>query len=318
MATGARGGDLLGIAGLSRLDVVRLLEAADAIGAPAGAEIDRTSLRGRAVACLFDASSARHRARFVGAARRLDAAVIEVVAGSEPLVATIARVVALRADVFVIGHAASGAPHLAARWLEERGARCAVVNAGDGEHEDPIEALLGARAIRRATGRRDDFSHLRVAIVGDALHAPLARSSAMLLSTLGAEVRLCAPATLLPPALASLRPKDAPGVVRAVHRLDEAIDAADVVLALPLDAALVGSFVPSSAEYARTYGLSARRLARAKPGALVLHPDAPHHGPEIDDEVAGVVLADDGVAVWSAALALAVQGSISGSSSDRS
>lgn len=285
---------LLGIGGLSREDILQLLEAADDL-APLtrSARPQEASLRGRTVVNLFFEASPPTRASFEIAATRLGSDTVNVTGdGSslgegESLIDTVKNLDAMRVDAMVIRHLASGAPHLVARVLDEAGSRCAVINAGDGLHEHPTQALLDARTIREATGRRDDFSGLVVAIAGDVLHSRVARSNAILLSMLGAEVRLCAPATLLPPAVETLTPKDAPGSVRGVLRLEEALEGADVAMVLPLQRErLAGVFFASTREYARTYGLSAKRLALAKPGAIVLHPGPVDRGVELEDAVA--------------------------------
>jgi aspartate carbamoyltransferase catalytic subunit len=309
---------LLGIDGLSREDILQLLDAADALAPLTRSERPKeASLRGRTVVNLFFEASTRTRTSFEIAAKRLGSDAVNVTsAGSsvikgETLLDTVRNLDAMRVDALVIRHPASGAPHLVARVLDDAGSKCAVINAGDGLHEHPTQALLDARTIREATGRRDDFSGLVVAIAGDVLHSRVARSNAILLSMLGAEVRLCAPATLLPPAVETLKPKDAQGSVRAVSRLEEALEGADVAMMLRVQRErLAGVFLSSTREYARTFGLSAKRLALAKPGAIVLHPGPINRGVELEDGVANGAQArildqvENGVAVRMAVLHL--------------
>ncbi|HTB76510.1 MAG TPA: aspartate carbamoyltransferase catalytic subunit, partial [Polyangiaceae bacterium] len=192
----------------------------------------------------------------------------------ETLLDTLRNLEALRADAIVLRHAASGAPHFVARAT-----RSSIVNAGDGAHEHPTQALLDAFTIRRKKGR---LAGLVVTISGDVLHSRVARSNALLLGALGAEVRLCGPRTLMPRHAEALGP-----TVRAFENLDQALDGADVVMMLRIQTErLAGAMIASTREYARTFGLSARALARARPDAIVMHPGPINRGVEIDPHVA--------------------------------
>jgi aspartate carbamoyltransferase catalytic subunit len=285
---------LLGIEGLSREDIVQLLDTADALAPLTRSDRPKeASLRGRTVVNLFFEASTRTRTSFEMAAKRLGSDAVNVsssgssVTKGETLLDTVKNLDAMRVDAMVIRHASSGAPHLVAQTLDAAGSKCAVVNAGDGLHEHPTQALLDARTIRTATGRKDDFSGLVVAIAGDILHSRVARSNALLLTTLGAEVRLTAPATLLPPALEGLRAEGAPGTVRVTKRFEEALEGADVVMMLRVQRErLAGVFLSSTREYSRTFGLSAKKLQLAKPGAIVMHPGPINRGVELDDAIA--------------------------------
>jgi len=175
-------------------------------------------------------------------------------------------------DVVVIRHFASGAPH----FIAER-TRAAVVNAGDGTHEHPTQALLDAFTIRRAKGK---LAGLVVAICGDVLHSRVARSNAHLLRTMGATVRFAAPRTLMPTAASELG-------AEIFDRLEPALDGADVVMMLRVQRErMAGSFLPSTREYSRTFGLNRTRLALAKPDAIVMHPGPMNRGVEIDAAIA--------------------------------
>jgi aspartate carbamoyltransferase catalytic subunit len=294
---------LLGIAQLSRDDILHLLDAAeqwfDVPGGP-GARL----LHGRTIVNLFFESSTRTRTSFEVAGKRLGADVVNVspqtssVTKGETLLDTVRNLEALRADAIVLRHPASGAPDFVS--AHTRGA--SIVNAGDGSHEHPTQALLDAFIIRR---RKKRFEGLVVAICGDILHSRVARSNALLLGALGAEVRLCGPRTLMPRAAEALGP-----TVRPMERIDDAVDGADVVMVLRIqNERLSGAMLASTREYARTFGLNARVLARAKPDAIVMHPGPINRGVEIDPCIAdgerSVVLdqVEAGVAVRMAVLA---------------
>jgi aspartate carbamoyltransferase catalytic subunit len=207
---------------------------------------------------------------------------------------------ALRADAIVLRHPASGAADFIASH-----ARASIVNAGDGSHEHPTQALLDAFTIRNK-GKK--FEGLVVAICGDILHSRVARSNALLLGALGAEVRFCGPRTLIPRAAEALGP-----TAHVVNRIEEAVDGADVVMALRIQTErLAAAMIPSTREYARTFGLNASVLARAKPDAIVMHPGPINRGVEIDSQVAdgsqSVILdqVEAGIAVRMAVLDLVV------------
>jgi aspartate carbamoyltransferase catalytic subunit len=272
---------LLGIAQLAREDIVRILDSAERWFALPRDEVKSARvLHGRTVVNLFFESSTRTRTSFEVAGKRLGADVVNVspqtssVTKGETLLDTVKNLEALRADAIVLRHPASGAADFVARTT-----RASIVNAGDGAHEHPTQALLDAFTMRRRKGR---IEGLVVAICGDILHSRVARSNALLLGALGAEVRLCGPQTLLPRAVESLGP-----TVKAFRAIDAAVDGADVVMMLRIqNERLAGAMIPSTREYARTFGLSTRVLERARPDAIVMHPGPINRGVEIDPRVA--------------------------------
>ena len=242
------------------------------------------ALRGTTIVTLFYENSTRTRSSFELAGKVLGADVINVSASGssvtkgESLVDTVKTLQAVGADVLVMRHNRSGAPYLAARH-----ARCSVVNAGDGLHAHPTQGLLDLYTMRTSLG---DVRGRRVVIVGDVLHSRVARSNMWSLTALGAEVTLCGPPTLLPAGLG----RDTEGrlpPVRIETDLDRAIEGADVVMTLRMQLERMhGGFVPGAREYSRLYQVNARRLARAKAGALVMHPGPMNEGVEISHEVA--------------------------------
>jgi len=284
---GFRHRHLLGIAELEAADIVQILDLADSfleIGERAIKKVP--TLRGRTIINLFLENSTRTRTSFEIAAKRMSADAINI-SGSgsstskgETTLDTARNLMAMKPDVIVVRHFASGAPALIARHVD-----AAVVNAGDGTHEHPTQALLDCATIRRQKGRIDG---LEVAIVGDIDHSRVARSNALALGKLGASVRLCAPHTLMPRGIDRLT-GDVEGRVRAVSTLDAALDGADVVMMLRVQSERMGGEVPRFAntrEYARYYGLSKRTLARARPDAIVMHPGPINRGVEMMPEVA--------------------------------
>ena len=235
-------------------------------------------LRGRSVVTLFFEASTRTQASFELAAKRLGADTLNVgprgsaMAKGESLADTAATLNAMRPDVLVVRHGASGAAAFLARAV-----RCSVVNAGDGAHEHPTQALLDALTLRRAFGR---VGGLTVAICGDVLHSRVARSNVALLGLLGAGVRLVGPPTLMP--------ADVERWGAAVHHdLEEGIAGADVVMMLRLQRErMAGALVPSAREYRQFWGLDRGRLSRAAPGARVMHPGPMNRGVEIGSDIA--------------------------------
>jgi aspartate carbamoyltransferase catalytic subunit len=294
---------LLGIAHLTREDIVHVLDAAEHWFTLSREETKNARiLHGRTIVNLFFESSTRTRTSFEVAGKRLGADVVNVspqtssVTKGETLLDTVRNLEALRADAIVVRHPSSGAPDFVARHV-----RTSIVNAGDGSHEHPTQALVDAFTIRREKKRIDG---LAVAICGDILHSRVARSNALLLGALGAEVRLCGPRTLMPRDAEILGP-----TVKLHGRLESAVDGADVVMMLRIqNERLAGAMLASAREYARTFGLNERLLARAKPDAIVMHPGPINRGVEIDPRIAdgdqSVILdqVEGGVAVRMAVL----------------
>lgn len=271
---------LLSAADLDRAAALLVLDTAEQMDrALAGREVKKLpTLRGRTVVNLFFEDSTRTRTSFELAAKRLSADVINFTArGSsvskgESLKDTALTLEAMGSDAVVIRHSMSGAPHRLANWV-----RGSVVNAGDGTHEHPTQALLDAFTIRRRLGHLDG---LRVTIVGDVLHSRVARSNVLLLQTLGADVTLVAPPTLLPVGVG-----DWPAAV--TYDLDSALPKADAVMMLRVQRErMKDSFFPSAREYTRRYGLDSRRMALLPEHAVVLHPGPMNRGMEIAPEVA--------------------------------
>jgi aspartate carbamoyltransferase catalytic subunit len=271
---------LLSAADLDRDAAVLVLDTAERMDrALAGREVKKLpTLRGRTVVNLFFEDSTRTRTSFELAAKRLSADVVNFsakgssVSKGESLKDTALTLEAMGADGVVVRHGSSGAPHRLAGWV-----RGSVVNAGDGTHEHPTQALLDAFTMRRRLGRLDG---LRVAIVGDVLHSRVARSNVLLLATLGAEVTLVAPPTLLPVGVDAW-----PAAVS--YDLDGALPKADVVMMLRVQRERMGdSYFPSAREYSRRYGLDRARMAALPEHAIVMHPGPMNRGMEIAAEVA--------------------------------
>jgi len=273
---------LLSIDGLPRAIVERILDTAASFVNVAEREVKNVPLlRGRSVFNLFFESSTRTRTTFEIAARRLSADVFNLniaassTAKGESLLDTINNLTAMQADIFVVRHAASGAPHLIARHVAPH---VHVINAGDGRHAHPTQGLLDAYTIRQY---KLDFARLTVAIVGDILHSRVARSDIHVLTTLGVpEVRAVGPLTLLPAELEQMG-------VRVCTRLEDGIRDADVIIMLRLqNERMRGALLPSAQEYFRNYGLTPEKLRLAKPDAIVMHPGPMNRGVEIDSHVA--------------------------------
>jgi aspartate carbamoyltransferase catalytic subunit len=277
---------LISAADLSRGDALLILDTAEELASLADRPIKKLpTLRGRTVVNLFFEDSTRTRISFEAAAKRLSADVINFsakgssVAKGESLKDTALTLEAMGADAVVIRHSASGAAHRLAGWV-----RGSVVNAGDGTHEHPTQALLDAFTIRRklraASGRGAGLDGIRVTIVGDVLHSRVARSNVLLLSTLGAEVTLAAPPTLLPLAVDTW-----PCAVS--YGLDTELPKSDVVMMLRVQQErMTDAYFPSVREYSRRYGLDTARMARLPDHAIVLHPGPMNRGVEIAAEVA--------------------------------
>jgi aspartate carbamoyltransferase catalytic subunit len=296
---------LLGIDELSREDIGVVLDAADqALSLSRQVEKKATSLRGRTVVNLFFEASTRTRSSFELAGKRLSADVVNVspasssVTKGESLLDTVKNLEAMRADVIVLRHQASGS----ARFIAARSS-ASIVNAGDGAHEHPTQALLDALTIRRAKGKLEG---LTVAICGDVLHSRVARSNALLLGKLGARVHLAAPRTMMP-----RDPEGIGATVRAFERVEDAILGADVVMMLRIQTErLASAMMSTTREYSRYFGLNARMLSLAQPNAIVMHPGPVNRGVEIDcataDGPASMILdqVEAGVAVRMAVLTL--------------
>jgi aspartate carbamoyltransferase catalytic subunit len=277
---------LISAADLSRGDALLILDTAEELASLADRPIKKLpTLRGRTIVNLFFEDSTRTRISFEAAAKRLSADVINFsakgssVAKGESLKDTALTLEAMGADAVVIRHSASGAAHRLAGWV-----RGSVVNAGDGTHEHPTQALLDAFTIRRklraSNGRGAGLDGIRVTIVGDVLHSRVARSNVLLLSTLGAEVTLAAPPTLLPLAVDTW-----PCAVS--YDLDTELAKSDVVMMLRVQQErMTAAYFPSVREYSRRYGLDAARMARLPDHAIVLHPGPMNRGVEIAAEVA--------------------------------
>lgn len=270
---------LLGIDGLQPSDISALLDLSEnAIEVSRQVEKKLSTLRGRTQINLFFEASTRTQSSFELAGKRLGADVMNMSVASssvkkgETLVDTAATLNAMRPDIIVVRHHAAGAVQLLARKVG-----CSVINAGDGAHEHPTQALLDALTIRR---HKSDLQGLIVAICGDILHSRVARSNLLLLHAMGARVRLCGPSTLIPAGIERLG-------CDVFTSMRDALDGADVVMMLRLQRERMhAALIPSTREYFRYYGLDAQKLAFAKPDALVMHPGPMNRGVEIDPEVA--------------------------------
>ena len=270
---------VLGIEGMSRADIEHVLDTSKAFLEVSRRPVRKVpTLRGKTVINLFYENSTRTRTSFELAGKRMSADVINIsvasssVSKGETLYDTCKTLEAMHPDVIVMRHASSGAPHFVARNV-----RCSVINAGDGMHEHPTQALLDAFTIRRARGTLEG---LTVAIVGDVAHSRVARSNALLLKQFGCTVRFVGPDTLVPPELAGYG-------VELHHEVEAGVRDADVVMVLRVQTErLKGALLSSLGEYSRTFGINRRRLALAKPGALVMHPGPMNRGVEIEPDVA--------------------------------
>jgi aspartate carbamoyltransferase catalytic subunit len=277
---------LLSIDGLPREVLTHILNTASSFLEVSDRDVKKVPLlRGKSVFNVFFENSTRTRTTFEIAAKRLSADVINLdvarssTAKGETLLDTVDNLVAMHADMFVVRHAASGAPYLIAEHLHRVGRDDVhVVNAGDGRHAHPTQGLLDMYTIRHY---KKDFSQLKVAIVGDILHSRVARSDIHALNVLGTgEIRAVGPKTLLPTEVEKMG-------VRVCHDLREGIQDCDVIIMLRLqNERMNGALLPSASEYFNSYGLTPERLALAKPDAIVMHPGPMNRGVEIDSEVA--------------------------------
>lgn len=304
---------LLGIRELSADDIATILALAEAFKPLSSQPIKKApTLRGRTIINLFFESSTRTRTSFEIAAKRLSADAINIsvatssVNKGETLLDTARNLEAMAADVIVIRHACSGAAHLLAQNVS-----ACVINAGDGSHEHPTQALLDALTIKEQKGR---LAGLEIAIIGDITHSRVARSNLHLLTKLGANVRIAGPPTLIPPGIAQLTAGN-PGRVTVTTSIEAALAQADVVMMLRVQLERqAAAYFPSLREYSLYYGLNAQRLKLAQPDALVLHPGPINRGIEIASDVAdganSLILGQvtNGVAVRMAILYLVLGG----------
>jgi aspartate carbamoyltransferase catalytic subunit len=276
--------DLLSIADLDRAGIGRILDLAESFAEVSERPIPKVpALRGKTVATVFFENSTRTRLSFETAAKRLSADTMTLTVASssvqkgESLRDTVETLDAMGVDAFIIRHPASGAPQLVASWVDG-----SVINAGDGQHEHPSQALLDAYTIRERLGfaGTDGFAGVRVAIVGDIRHSRVARSNVLSLAALGAKVTLVAPRTLLPPEIGEWP-------VTWSSSLDEVLGEIDVCYVLRLQLERMGErLYPSLDEYHERFGLTVERAARLAADAVVLHPGPMVRGIEIDDAVA--------------------------------
>lgn len=271
--------DLLDIESLTPEEIELILDTAESFKDVSARNIKKVpTLRGRTVINLFFEASTRTRVSFEIAAKRLSADAVNVsvssssVSKGETLLDTARNLQAMAPDVIVMRHHAAGAPRLVAERL-----KAAVVNAGDGMHEHPTQALLDAYTIRETKGT---LSGLKVVVVGDLLHSRVLRSNLRLLTKMGSQVVVTGPPTMVPPRIEELGAKLAP-------TMDEAIEGADIVMMLRVQTErMEGAFFPSIREYFRLYALTEARVARARPDVLVMHPGPLNRGLEIDSTVA--------------------------------
>jgi aspartate carbamoyltransferase catalytic subunit len=300
---------LLGIEGLSKASALQILDTARAFWEMNRRPVKKApTLRGKTLINVFFENSTRTRTSFELAGKRLSADVVNINVGAssakkgELLRDTISTLDAMAPDLIVVRHAASGAPH----YLAHR-TNAAVINAGDGLHEHPTQALLDAFTIRQ---HKPSFEGLKVLICGDIAHSRVARSNILLLNLLGAHVRVAGPRTLLPREVESLG-------VSVFHDFAAALEGVDVVMTLRIQQErLLNALLPNTREYSRTFGLDSTRLALAAPDAIVMHPGPLNRGVEVSDQVAdgpqSVVLhqVESGVAVRMAVLYLYAPGGV--------
>lgn len=276
---GLKNKDLLEIKGLEREEIHLILDTAESFKEVTGRDIKKVpTLRGKTVVNLFFEPSTRTRTSFELAAKRLSADVINFsvssssVSKGETLLDTARNIEAMRSDFIVIRHSASGAPHILARHLKS-----SVINAGDGFHEHPTQALLDMYTIREKKGR---IEGLKVAVIGDIAHSRVARSNIYGLTRLGAEVRIAGPPTLIPMDIENLG-------VTVFYGLEEALSEADVVMVLRLQIERQGkNYFPTLREYAQLYCLTEDRVRHAKEDAMIMHPGPINRGVEISPGVA--------------------------------
>ena len=305
--TSLRRKDLLGIADLAADEITLVLDTAEAMKEIGSRPIKKVpALRGKTVVNLFFEPSTRTRTSFEIAEKRLSADTLNIAIASssvvkgETLADTALNIEAMQPDMIVLRHSSSGACHLLSRIC-----RSAIINAGDGMHEHPTQALLDAFTIRE---RKKRLQGLKVAIVGDLLHSRVLRSNIHLLTKMGADVWVCGPPTLIPTDITR-------SGVRATTRVDEAVADADVIMLLRIQLErMEGAFFPSLREYFNVFGMTEARLRLARPDVMIMHPGPMNRGVEISSEVAdgpySVILEQvaNGVAVRMAVLYLLAGG----------
>ncbi|MGE5361172.1 MAG: aspartate carbamoyltransferase catalytic subunit, partial [Bacteroidales bacterium] len=273
-ATRLRGKDLLGIAEMSPAEISLVLDTAEAMKEIAARPIKKVpALRGKTVVNLFFEPSTRTRTSFEVAEKRLSADTLNIAANTSSLVKgetladTALNLEAMSPDIMVVRHAFSGACHFLSRIC-----KAGIVNAGDGMHEHPTQALLDAFTIREHKKR---LAGLKVAIVGDLLHSRVLRSNVLLLTKMGADVWVCGPPTLILAGIERLG-------VHATTSIDEAVDGADVIMMLRIQLErMQGGFFPSLREYFNVFGMTQQRVRRAKPDVIIMHPGPMNRGVEI-------------------------------------
>ncbi len=271
--------DLLGLRELTAEEIRTILQTAESFREISLRPIKKVpALRGKTIVNLFFEPSTRTRTSFELAAKRLSADIVNIAASSsslskgETILDMVHNLEALKIDTLVVRHAAAGVPHLIARH-----AAASVINAGDGAHEHPTQALLDLFTIQDKKGR---IEGLNVSIIGDIAHSRVARSNIWGLTKLGAKVTVCGPPTLMPPAIEALG-------ARAVMRIEDAVQGADVLMLLRIQhERQEATLVPSLREYRLRYGVDRERLARAKPDLLIMHPGPVNRGVELDSAVA--------------------------------
>jgi aspartate carbamoyltransferase catalytic subunit len=277
--------DLLGIQDLSREEILEILDTAESLQEVSSRAIKKVpTLRGKTIINLFFEASTRTRTSFEIAGKRLSADVVNVSAATssvskgETLIDTARTLDAMAADIVVVRHEASGAPHTLARLT-----RAAIVNAGDGAHEHPTQALLDAFTIRQ---RKQTLAGLKVAIIGDIAHSRVARSNAHLLTKFASHVWFCSAPTLMPACIDDFV-ADNKEFLHTTHSMDEAVRDADVIMMLRVQFERMNeSFFPSVREYFRYFGLNRARVERSKPDVIIMHPGPMNRGVEIATDVA--------------------------------
>ncbi len=299
----------LAIEGLSKNILVEILDTAESFTAVAEQSVKKVPLlRGKTIVNLFFEASTRTRTTFELAAKRLSADVLNInlnassTTKGESLFDTLRNLEAMHVDMFIVRHAESGAAHFIAEHVKPH---VSVINAGDGRHSHPTQAMLDLFTIRRV---KPDLAALKVAIIGDVLHSRVARSQIQALALLGVrEIRVIGPKTLIPAQAATLG-------VTVYHHLEEGLAGVDVVMMLRLQKErMLGALLPSESEYYRLYGLTAAKLKFAKADAIVMHPGPINRGVEISSDVAdgaqSVILQQvtHGIAVRMAIMSLSMQ-----------